>query len=389
MTALPLLFYSSWPLGFHNPEGERKALGFAAAGFDVTYIAGIGIRNPRLASAGKAIDRAKRKLAPGRSRTAAWDLRVAGLAVLPPRQLGLVRRINAGWVERQLSRAIPGLGQGIAWMRWPTPELVDALACLQPAVVVYECVDSYDHTPGITGVWAERFRAAETALVDLADAIVVPGEALAKRFRERGVEANVVPHGVELFPWRARRGRGAPTVGFVGTLDYRLDVAVLRHVAERHPDWNVRLIGPVQEGFDQRALADLPNVSIEPPVAHEQLGEKIAGFDAGIMPYSDHPTCAYLTPVKTLELMAAGRAAVARPIQSLRPFGDLLYFADTPQEFVAQLELALAEDDAERARTRRAVAERNTWDGRMVDLQAIVQDVLDRKAARRAGRCEA
>jgi glycosyltransferase involved in cell wall biosynthesis len=381
VTDLPLLFYSAWPLGFHNPEGERKALGFAEAGFDVTYVAGIGIRNPRMASAGKAIDRAKRKLAPSRGRTAVPTLRVAGLAVLPPRQLRPMRRINAAWVEQQLSRAIPGLGQGVAWIRWPTPELVDALARLQPAVVVYECVDAYHHTPGITGAWAERFSEAEAALVELADAVVVPGEALASRFRQRGVEVHVVPHGVQPFPWREPRSTpaGAATIGFVGTLDYRIDVPVLRAVASHHPDWRIRMIGPVSEGFDPSAFADLPNVSIEPPVPHEQLGSVLATFDAGIMPYAAQPVFSYMSPVKTLELMAAGKPAVARPSAALVEHAHLFYFADTPHQFVAQLERALVEDSAERARARRAVAERNTWDERMAELRTIVQEALARK----------
>jgi glycosyltransferase involved in cell wall biosynthesis len=386
--AVPVLFYSAWPLGYHNPEAQRKALAFAESGHRVTYVTGVGIRNPRPSSATKIVDRGLRKLRHGgRTRPALHpNLRTAALVVCPPRQVPAVRRLNRRWVRRQLLHAVPDIADALAWVRWPTPELVDALADLRPRAVVYERVDAYERSPGVRGRWERIYEAAESRLVDLADAVVVSGDVLAAPIRTRGVEPHVVPHGVDLFPWRERDRSGTITVGFVGTLDYRLDRAVLRHVAEHHPDWHVRLAGPVQEGFDPEALADLPNVSIEPPVPHERLWETLAEFDAGIMPYSDHPACAYLTPVKNLELMAAGRPVVARPLASLQPFAETLYFADSPAEFSAQLERALREDDVDRALARRAVAERNSWAMRMETLRTIVQKALEGNARAPSGR---
>ncbi len=257
--------------------------------------------------------------------------------------------------------------------------MVDALASLDPAVVVYECVDAYHHTPGITGRWADIQERAERELVALSDVVVVPGEALARRFRSWGGDVRVVSHGVDLFPWQGPRLRdGSQTViGFVGTLDYRLDMAVLAYIARVRPDWRLRLIGPVQEGFDRGALRRFPNVSIELPVPHQRLGEVLAGFDAGLMAYADTPIYHYMTPLKTLELLAAGRPVVARPSPALAPFATLLYLATTPQDFVDELERSIREDSHDLARRRRTVAEENIWDRRMEELVGIVEELLD------------
>ena len=381
---VPILFYAAWPLGYHNREAQRKALSFARSGHSVTYVTGVGIRNPRASSATKIVDRGLRKLRHrGGTRPALHEnLRTAALLVAPPRQLRAVRRLNRRWVAQQLGAAVPDLPQALAWVRWPTPELVDALVELRPRAVVYERVDAYELSPGVRGRWRRVYHDAEAALIDLADAVVISGDPLAAPIRARGVEPRVVPHGVDLFPWR-ERGPGSITVGFVGTLDYRLDTRVLRHVAEQRPEWRLRLIGPVQEGFDPRALDDLPNVSIEPPVPYEHLGETLAQLDAGILPYSDHPACAYLTPVKNLELMAAGRPAVARPLASLQAFAGTLYFADTPRQFAEQLDRALREDSPDKVLARRAVAESNSWHNRMEALHTIVQTALEGKAPTR------
>lgn len=381
----PLLFYSAWPLGYHNVEAERKALSFAEAGHEVVYVAGVGTRNPRPYSARKLVDRATRKL---RERSSAQpsplhaNLRTASLLVAPPRQVRQVERMNVAWLERQLRTAIGPWDEAVAWIRWPTQELVEALRRLQPAVTVYECVDAYRHSPGMTGGWVEVFERAERALVEQADAVVVPSEPLAERFRPYAKEVHLVPHGVEveLFPapQQAAGADGQVTIGFAGTLDYRLDVEVLRRVAESHPDWRVRLIGPAQESFKPGLVADLSNVTVEPPVPHERLGELLATFDVGIMPYFIDPNYTHMCPVKNMELMAAGKPAVARPTPALDPYRGLLYLADTPDEFVTQLERAIAEDSLDQARERRAVAEANTWDRRLGETRQIVDDLLRR-----------
>jgi len=378
----PLLFYSAWPLGYHNLEAERKALALAAAGYDAVYVAGVGIRNPRPATLGKAADRLWRGLArrshASPATSTAFGIREGSVLVAPPRQLALVRRTNARWIGRRLT-ALVGPG-AVAWVRWPTPELVDALPALRPAAVVYECVDGYHHSPGMTGAWAARHETAERALVALADAVVTPSEHLADRFRPSGVRVEVVPHGVDLdrFPFAPPRPRSPsrpPVIGFVGTLDYKLDLAFLRHVAEQRQGWRIRLVGPVQEGFDPAALADLPNVSVEPPIPYDRVGATIASFDASMMPYYDAPMYRSSDPLKNLEIMAVGRPAVARPTRALERHADLLELATTPHEFLEGLERALATDSLELARRRRARAELETWDLRMDDLLDLLRSL--------------
>ncbi|MDQ3648619.1 MAG: glycosyltransferase [Actinomycetota bacterium] len=373
-----LLFYSGWGLGYHNPEAERKAAAFARAGYDVAYVAGLGIRNPRLSSAPKLVSRVRAKLAPSMPSASPPPpgVRSVALAVVPPRQQRVLRRVNAAWLGRQVRGVVPSWQYAVAWIRWPTPELVDWLKRDPPAALVYECVDAYDHTPGITGRWEAIFRAAEDELVALADAVVVPGPALAERFSGRA-RVVTVPHGTELFSWTYPPPRNSRpiTAGFVGTLDYRLDMAWIRRIAEERPDWRVHLAGPHQEGFSPRELRDLANVELAPPVAFAELGPVLAGFDVGVMPYRDHPHVRSMTPVKNLELMAAGRPAVARPSPALEQYAEWLYFARTADQFVAQAQRAVDEDSLERARARRAVAESSSWERREADLIALLEEL--------------
>jgi UDP-galactopyranose mutase len=376
-----LLFYSAWPLGFHNPEAERKAMAFAEHGYRVVYIAGIGLRNPRLSGLPKLRDRIGRALPTvgHRSRSLRPRLDEAALLVLPPRQLAPLRRLNTVWVKRQLRRALPDLTATLAWVRWPTPELVGALADSRPAVTVYECVDPYHDTPGVTGRWRERYERAERALVRQSAAVVVPGEVLADRFRAWGAEVHVIPHGVELFPWTPRPpSTREPVLGFVGTLDHRIDVGLICQLAAARPDWRFRLIGPLGPGFDSQPLRGLANVQVEPPVPHDKLGETLAGFDLGLMPYARIAEFEAMTPLKALEMLAAGLPAVARRNPELARHGDLIRFAEDPDDFVSQIEAALAEDTPELSERRRAVAEARDWQVSLRRVVALADELLAR-----------
>ena len=380
-----LLFYGGFPLGYHNPESERKAAAFQAAAYRVTYTQGVGIRDPRLSRLAKVADIARDRLRPSRhavgepSAGTASELTAHSLLVVPPRRVGAVRAFNQAWLRRQLRDLIPDPTAAVFWVRFPSPELVDLLPRLTPRVLVYDCVDALHLTPGIEGPWAAPFHRAERTLVEACDAVVVPHPGLGERFEIWGADVRVVAHGVDLFPMPERPRRGDPTVvGFVGTLDRRIDVEIVRAIARAQPDWRIRLIGRVMEGFDPASVGDLPNVSLEPPIPFERLGEVLDGFDLGLMPYFDHPMYRGMSPVKNLELLAAGVPAVARPAPALDTYSDIVRMANSPEEFVTELREALATDSPEAAQRRRDRAEGHSWERNHATLLALLGELLAR-----------
>ncbi|MBA2348544.1 MAG: glycosyltransferase [Solirubrobacterales bacterium] len=362
-TRRPLVHYAPWPLDYPNAVPKREASAFAAAGYDTVYVAGIGIRNPRASSALKALDRLGRVARGPRPAAAAGGtaLRTASLLVAPPRQRLTFRRGNARWVAAQLRRMAAPWPEAVAWIWYPTPELVDALALARPAAVVYEAYDALEFTPGMTGRWKERILAADHALASSADAVIATSQALVDRYAELGIPAEHMPPGVDVPAVVAPRRNDAVTAGFVGTLDHRVDVSWIRALAAQRPDWRIRLVGPVQESFPTQGFDDLANVVLEPPVPNDRLHTTIAGFDVGLMPYVRDELARYMSPVKNLEFMAAGIPAVAPPLRALEPFRDLLYFASSAEEFASAAQRAVAEDDEGRVCARRAAAREQSW----------------------------
>lgn len=370
-----LLWYGGFPLGFHNPESERKASEFAARGYEVVYSTGVGLRDPRPRSAAKVLEIARHRWR-GAPTPTATTMTSTGFVVLPPRRAPIIRQVNRRLMVAQLQRAVPRLADGVAWVRYPSPELVDALAMIRPRVVVYECLDAMEHTPGTAGAWQARFLDAERRLASMADALIVPSEALGSRFDTWRSKVHVVGHGVELSGWRpAPRARVA---GFVGTLDYRLDLDVIEAVAALS-GWTVRLVGPVSEGLDVDRLRGIAGVSLHPPVAYAEVADLLASFDVGLMPYVDSPFFRGMTPIKNIELLAVGRPAVARRSPALEEFSNLVTFADSPEEFAASVERVSDEDNETLARRRLAVAALHSSDVQIDRLVGIADGLLGRE----------
>jgi hypothetical protein len=70
------------------------------------------------------------------------------------------------------------------------------------------------------------------------------------------------------------------------------------------------------------------------------------------------------------------------------PYGDLLYLASTPDEFVAQLDQALTEDDPALVARRIELARQHSWDERLDRIEDRVRPHLSPTAARPVGRVD-
>jgi hypothetical protein len=80
--------------------------------------------------------------------------------------------------------------------------------------------------------------------------------------------------------------------------------------------------------------------------------------------------------VKEYEYFAQGNPIVCTPVAEMVPYQRYLYLADGPDEFVAQLNLALAEDSPEAVARRITMARLNSWDERIDELESLVLGAL-------------
>jgi glycosyltransferase involved in cell wall biosynthesis len=160
---------------------------------------------------------------------------------------------------------------------------------------------------------------------------------------------------------------GRRTVGYAGSLDFWFDVDIIRSAAERRPDWNFMLFGRV-ESSEIYELRKLANVRLMGEVPYSTLRYHFASIDVCVIPFRISPLTLATNPLKLYEYFACGHPVVSSPLPEVQEYGKLVYFASDPEEFIAQLEEAMEEDNPRAALERRLVAERESWSARCVSL---------------------
>lgn len=270
---------------------------------------------------------------------------------------------------------------------------------------------------------ARRFRtlqlaglaeAIETRVLQHADAITVVSQQLAQQVVACGIDAakvQVVPNGVdvELFEQapprdacRAEHGLGDEfVIGFVGSLKVwhgaDLLLEAFRRFRRHDPAAKLLIVGtgPMEAHLRENArLAELDDaVTFTGAVEHERVPRLVRAMDVAVAPFLPFEGF-YFSPIKLYEYMAAGAAVVASRLGQIAEViedgvNGLLCEPASADDVCRKL-LQLRESPALRARLAasagRAVRERHTWAHAARKVVCLLNDVVERRAARSARR---
>jgi glycosyltransferase involved in cell wall biosynthesis len=216
--------------------------------------------------------------------------------------------------------------------------------------------------------------AAAEALVREADAVLVTTERLRERLAPLNPRIRVVPNALDERLLAARAPRPRPdvfgkrplVVGLMGTRSHDDDARVVREawplVLASGCDVRLELVGAV---LDPQPWLELGGRLCEPPPTEQEYPLFMAwwtselDWDVGLAPLADTPFNATKSPLKVLDLAAAGAAGV---FSRVPPYTEAvvsertgLLVANEPEAW-AEAILRLAGDDKLRLRLARAAA---------------------------------
>lgn len=255
---------------------------------------------------------------------------------------------------------------------------------LAPAVSVYYSRDFV--VAG--GYWRKHGLRLEPALIAKSDVCVANSSYLADYCRLHNPQAYDVGQGCDalaeapagaLAPADVRHLPG-PVVGYVGALtSARLDLAVLRYLSEQRPQWSIVLVGPEDDVFKASDLHRRPNIHFLGAKPTAELAAYVQAFDVCLNPQAVNLLTVGNYPRKIDEYLALGKPVVATRTEAMRSFEAHTYLADSPEDYLALIERALAEDDPSRQQQRRQFAATHTWENSVARIYAAI-------AAHHAGR---
>jgi glycosyltransferase involved in cell wall biosynthesis len=308
--------------------------------------------------------------------------------VLPIYYSPLTNWVNQRLWLRDLRRTLKSLRwqADVLWTYWPhTAYLVGRLG---ERVAVYHCIDDFAAAgyPLTSRQAIEGMEAAQCRKVDL---VLARTASLADAKAQLNPNTHLLPGGVDADAFDPGRLPDPPAeiatlprprIGFVGTLDDRVDAQLLVHCAEHMPRATFVLVGPQKRHRSSlEGLHGLSNVRLFPPRPHSEVPAVLGAFDVCIIPYRVTRYTQALSPIKLYEYLAMGKPVVATDLPYVRREAHNVRIAGDAQQFLSALNEALAHRPSAREQARwRAAAEAQSWPRQVDEVERLLAPLLAR-----------
>lgn len=236
------------------------------------------------------------------------------------------------------------------WTFWYyTPMAYAFTAKYKPKLIVYDCMDelsAFDFAP-------TELVNMEKKLLRKADLVFTGGRSLydsKKRYHQ-----NIFP-----FPSSIDREHFAkaktkveepedqaqikgPKIGFFGVIDERFDIDLIRNIAQKRPNWQIVLIGPVVK-ISPDILPRNENIHYLGQKEYAHLPAYLSYWDLALIPFKLNKSTEFISPTKTPEYLAAGVPVVSTAIKDVvSPYGlkGLVHIGASPKDFINAIEKEL------------------------------------------------
>ena len=250
---------------------------------------------------------------------------------------------------------------------------------LKPKTIVYDCMDELS----LFKFAPPELIKNEARLFQQANVVFTGGQSLYEAKRRQHKNVRAFPSSIDVAHFKQARNVNespsdqsaipSPILGYIGVIDERIDIELIGEIADKRPEWQIVMIGPVVK-IDDQDLPQNDNIHYLGMKDYKDLPRYIAGWDVALMPFAINDSTKFISPTKTPEYLAAGKPVISTAIQDVvRPYGEqnLVAVAGTSDEFIAAAEAALKEDRTEKIREVDKFLMQTSWDKtfkRMSDL---------------------
>jgi teichuronic acid biosynthesis glycosyltransferase TuaH len=261
------------------------------------------------------------------------------------------------------------------------PNIADAL---HPALTVYHCVD-----PMITPYDIKHGIISEGKLVKQSDLVICTSRQLYNEKKLQNKNTFFIPNAADI----AHSGKvlsadlpvdeyvaglKKPIIGYLGTIERRINYPLLKEVIEKNPDKNFVFAGPLTAEFVPEWFNQIPNLHLLGRIPHEHTPNVIKGFDIAIIPFKKDEVSATIFPLKLFEYLGAGKPVISTNFNpDIEEFTNgTVLFCEDADSFSNAIENILATDNEEKKLARIAIAAENTWDKRASDISSLINSNL-------------
>src|SRR5690606_9247817 len=107
----------------------------------------------------------------------------------------------------------------------------------------------------------------------------------------------------------------------------------------------------------------------------EELPNYLQKFDCAIIPFKCNKLTKSIYPLKINEYLAGGKPVVTTNFsEDIRLFKDVIFIADTDDDFLQYIDIAIGQDNVELAQKRMMFSSNNTWVNRVAEFWKIISE---------------
>jgi len=253
-------------------------------------------------------------------------------------------------------------------------------ALLQPETYAYYMRDYLVKVP----YWQKHGERIEPQVVKKADVVLTNSEFFEEFCRQYNPHSYMVGQGCDVSLFNEEddaikipeefKDIPSPVFGYLGFLtSLRLDIELLAFVAEQKKDWSIVLVGPEDDDFKNSNLHNLSNVYFLGRKDVLELPNYVKGFDVATNPQLKNNLTIGNYPRKIDEYLAMGKPIVATNTKAMQMFKEHVYLADTKEEYITQIDKAMAENTIYLSKNRIEYAKSHTWTN---NVKAIYDAIL-------------
>lgn len=242
--------------------------------------------------------------------------------------------------------------------------------------LIYHC---YDEVKGAHPWLSKHGIKLEKIFMKMADAVIVTSKGLFKSKSRETQRCYVVNNAVKASLFRQgfnpEVNLDKKVIGYVGSVDDRLDYDILQYLFTQMPDATFTFVGRITSERGETILKKYKNVKLEGAKAPEMLPAYSKQFSAGIIPFIKDEFTKGIYPMKINEYLAAGLPVVSTDFSDLSDFEEVIKIADNKEDFLKYLIGEIATDTTAKRESRLAMAEGNTWGKRAEELSDVIEAV--------------
>lgn len=295
-------------------------------------------------------------------------------------------RFNSFWQARAIQKALKDLNSNnyVVVNAFNPSYGIGLYDSFKPHIQTYYCYDeigaSYwakDHGPRL-----------EAQYMKMVDHVIVSSEGLQNSKKPFNKHIDTVKNGVDFKLFHKAfvslsKKNPKKKIGYIGTVDQRIDYNILKRLALEFPDTEIIIVGRVLDDMSEvkeqtDPLRSISNFKFEGAKSPAALMEYLKEFHIGIIPFIKNEQTAAIYPMKINEYLAAGVGVVATDFAPLAEFGEAIHVATNTDHFIEAVRNLLEKDSDDSQSARVAMAKQNSWHQRGLQLNQLLEQLYQK-----------